>query len=120
MLKPLIPLFCLVVGIVQAQELVKDINAVRGGQLFSNADFSQICKPCGGFIYFAGRDKDHGRELWRTDGTADGTIRLTDIRGGTLDGLRPEVPFDGACLNGYFYVGDFGLTKSDGSPSGTT
>jgi ELWxxDGT repeat protein len=121
MLRPLLPLLCLVVGISQAQELVKDINPLKGGQVASTTDFAQLCIPCGGFVYFPARDKEHGRELWRTDGTPAGTIRLTDIKPGSEDGLRQEVAIGSvsACLNGHFYYGDAPLTKTDGTPEGT-
>jgi ELWxxDGT repeat protein len=38
-------------------------------------------------LYFAARD-GAGRELWRTDGTAAGTVRLTDINPGEANGIR--------------------------------
>ncbi len=34
-------------------------------------------------LYFAATDPEHGRELWRTDGTASGTEFVTDIDPGT-------------------------------------
>ena len=44
----------------------------------------------GGILYFVANDGTHGRELWRTDGTAGGTVRLTDV---------PTLPFDApGCL----------------------
>ena len=30
-------------------------------------------------LYFSAEDQFHGRELWKTDGTADGTIMVKDI-----------------------------------------
>ncbi|BBK41659.1 hypothetical protein STVA_16790 [Allostella vacuolata] len=35
-----------------------------------------------GVVYFAADDGAHGRELWRSDGSADGTWILADIRAG--------------------------------------
>lgn len=32
-----------------------------------------------GEVYFAATSEEFGRELWKTDGTPDGTVRLTDI-----------------------------------------
>lgn len=48
---------------------------------------AQRITPIGEVAYFAGRDATHGEELWRTDGTAAGTWRVTDLwpgRGGSL------------------------------------
>src|SRR5262245_39736927 len=33
----------------------------------------------GGFVYFPATDEIAGRELWRTDGTPQGTSRLADV-----------------------------------------
>ncbi|MCC9606606.1 hypothetical protein LOC68_17020 [Blastopirellula sp. JC732] len=35
-----------------------------------------------GKAYFRGFDRDHGFQLWLTDGTAEGTVRVTDVPGG--------------------------------------
>ncbi len=44
-----------------------------------------------GVLYFVATDPGHGRELWRSDGTAAGTWRVSDVRPGPLgsfpDGL---------------------------------
>lgn len=78
----------------------------------------------GNIIYFAGYDASNGVQLWKTDGTAPGTIRLTSAQSTTKGSF-------GVCyltaLNGriYFSAGDalsgFGneLWTSDGTPAGT-
>ncbi|MCC9606605.1 hypothetical protein LOC68_17025 [Blastopirellula sp. JC732] len=33
----------------------------------------------GDALFFTGYDVDHGLELWKTDGTAEGTVRITDL-----------------------------------------
>ena len=35
-----------------------------------------------GAVYFAGSDTAHGSELWKTDGTPAGTVRVTDLNPG--------------------------------------
>src|SRR5690349_88979 len=59
----------------QAQ-LVTDINtAPRDGNPTALFD-------AGDYVYFSADDGSSGRELYRTDGTAAGTIRLLDIFAG--------------------------------------
>src|SRR5262249_56461077 len=38
----------------------------------------------GGLLYFSADDGEHGRELWVSDGTTDGTQLVADIRPGPL------------------------------------
>lgn len=108
--------FLLLCGLANAQELVKDINPAPESQIASETDFSVRCKPCGNYIYFIGRDKDHGQQLWRTDGTPEGTLRITgdanEFGGATLNAF----PLSTTCLNDVFYVGYAGLWKTSGVP----
>ncbi len=50
--------------------------------------FTDIYKTrlLGGILYFSGKDAAHGLELWRSDGTAAGTWRLTDVCPGPCSG----------------------------------
>lgn len=57
----------------------------------------------GAAVYFAASDPDHGAELWRSDGTPDGTFRLTDIcpgpcssEPGFLEVFRGQIYFSAA------------------------
>lgn len=71
----------------------------------------------GGLFFFVPwHDDDYGRELWVSDGTTAGTMRLTDINPGPSD----SSPHDLTDVNGilYFVVGT-NVWKSDGTPSGT-
>src|SRR4051812_39892348 len=77
----------------------------------------------GGTTYFAAADSSdvglHGIELWKTDGTTDGTMLVKDIRLGTA-GSNPQ---DLTNVNGtLFFRADDGsgrvLWKSDGSADG--
>src|SRR6185369_9240828 len=81
-----------------------------------------------GVLYFAADDGVHGRELWKTDGTAPGTVLVKDIYPGSDsngNGLWSN-PSNLTSVNGnlYFvaYDGVHGteLWKSDGTPGGTT
>ncbi len=55
--------------------LVKDINLV-GNQISGPGGFVDV----NGTLFFAAADASHGTELWKTDGTAAGTKRLTDFK----------------------------------------
>src|SRR4029453_12313691 len=58
-------------------ELLKNVNAS------TEASNPGQITLVGDTIFFAAREDDHGRELWKTDGTAAGTAFVKDIRPGT-------------------------------------
>ena len=74
-------------------------------------------------ILFVARDFDHGRELWRTDGTESGTFQLQDIvsndDGNVMLG-GPDTIINGVA---YFTAGENvaypDLWRTDGSVAGT-
>jgi ELWxxDGT repeat protein len=75
----------------------------------------------GGTLFFSAYDDAAGRELWKSDWTAAGTIRVKDIEPGPIT----SSPTDLVDVNGtlFFAAGDdtagFELWKSDGTESGT-
>ena len=71
--------------------------------------------------YFVARDPVHGKELWKTDGTAKGTVLVKDIYEGVLSS-DPQNLF--AYKGHIFFTANDGilgqeLYKSDGTPEGT-
>jgi ELWxxDGT repeat protein len=75
-----------------------------------------------GITYFSASDPQHGGELWRTDGTAQGTYRLTDLCPGSCDsGASPLAFLSGSLL---FVSGDGDrqgeLWRTDGVPGHET
>ena len=84
----------------------------------SPTDFVHV----GSTTFFAAEDATYGRELWKTDGTAQGTSLVKDIRPGSASSDPGEL----VDLNGaLFFVADDGvngkeLWKSDGTPEGTS
>ncbi|HYH45874.1 MAG TPA: hypothetical protein VEG34_09315, partial [Thermoanaerobaculia bacterium] len=76
-----------------------------------------------GRFYFVANDILHGFELWRSDGTPEGTVRVSDF--GYFEALAGLAPFDVAEVGGkvLFRASD-GLTgvrlwMSDGTPEST-
>lgn len=106
-------------------ELVFDAatEATRPGN--PNLVIPPLFVELGGALLFAQDDGIHGTELWRTDGTALGTYRLTDLCPGRCDGvlfggLRPAEAAGGLL----FFAGDDGvheleLWATDGTAAGT-
>ncbi|NJO86932.1 MAG: hypothetical protein HC821_02500, partial [Lewinella sp.] len=72
-------------------------------------------------LLFKARNNVNGLELWTTDGTAEGTLQVSDIQPGSGNGT----PFDLLVANGLLYFtandGTNGseLWTSDGTASGT-
>lgn len=74
-----------------------------------------------GAVYFAGRDAGHGQELWRSDGTPQGTKLLKDLNPGKGSSFPVHLVTAGDKL--FFFASDleggFRLWKSDGTAEGT-
>ncbi len=100
--------------------LLKDINPGATDSIVSSFDKRLVAS--GGFVYFPADDGTNGEELWRTDGTTDGTVLVKDIMPGA-DGS--ELVFRLAeDVNGtLFFVANDGsgqtIWKSDGTAAGT-
>ncbi|WP_342190409.1 hypothetical protein Pla52nx_003010 [Stieleria varia] len=98
-----------------AIDLFADINQ------FGQSSFASDMVELNGDIYFAADDGISGTELWRSDGTAEGTVRIVDILPG-LDGSAPsELTVVG---NEVFFTAldeldEVDLWKTDGTESGT-
>ncbi|HYO65914.1 MAG TPA: hypothetical protein VEU33_07525, partial [Archangium sp.] len=75
----------------------------------------------GGVAFFANHTDGHGGELWRTDGTREGTRLVRDIFPGTgTSNLSNLVALDGRLFfKAQDYYGQYALWSSDGTPEGT-
>lgn len=75
----------------------------------------------GGNAYFGAYDREHGRELWKTDGTPAGTILLADINPGPGGGLWSDPVVANGLLLFVAYDPEHGreLWKTDGTANGT-
>jgi ELWxxDGT repeat protein len=102
---------------------VKDINPGAGASSFSfdeEASFA-VFKDA---LYFAANDGVTGTELWKTDGTEAGTVRVKDIAPGPGSGLRGYPILFTVSNNALYFVANDGVTgtelwKTDGTEAGT-
>ncbi len=98
-------------------------------QLVQLADFGGVSDlylsggmaPLGDWVIFVGFDSRHGREVWRTDGTPEGTGLLKDISEGPASSrVNSFVEWQGEL----YFAADDGrcgkeLWKTNGTPDGT-
>jgi ELWxxDGT repeat protein len=107
-----------------AAELVADINTVGG-----SSDPTAFVEH-GGIVYFQASDAQHGIELWRTDGTPQGTHLVKDLTPGPESSFPSSLTTVGDTL--YFTTGSLrhddsggwqpsvsALWKTDGTEAGT-
>jgi ELWxxDGT repeat protein len=95
--------------------LVVEINSS------SNGSNPRYLTAVGDTLFFVANDGSNGRELWKSDGTADGTVRIADINPGGSSSSPSSLAAVGNTL---FFVADDGssgreLWKSDGTAAGT-
>jgi ELWxxDGT repeat protein len=96
-------------------ELVKDIVSGAGGS--NPAEFVAI----GEQTFFVATTANEGKELWKTDGTPEGTMLVKDIYPGTTGSSPSDLTAVGGTL---FFIANDGVTgrelwKSDGTSNGT-
>ncbi|NMO19769.1 HYR domain-containing protein [Pyxidicoccus fallax] len=97
--------------------LVKDIWP---GSLGGLEGYGEPLARVGDVIYFAARDGSGAQELWKSDGTEAGTVRVKDIRPGVGGSYPRSFMTVGGTL--YFLAEDSAgqeLWKSDGTEAGT-
>ncbi len=95
---------------------------VRRRSCRAHSSIRSTLTGAGDTLYFSAYGYPSGYQLWKTDGTAAGTVRLTDLHPGTTQGGVPRIL---AVLGDTVYVSaDDGITgeelwKSDGTEAGT-
>ena len=108
--------------------LLKDINpgvagSNPGGPVTGNNNFNIV----GNVAYFTADDGINGKELWKTDGTAGGTVLVKDITPGIAGSSinLPQNGFNANIGNTLFFtavdaVNGLELWKTDGTSGGTS
>ena len=80
-------------GTVAGTRLVKTLSLPRTDSGFL---LEPLLTPAGDTLFFRADDGVHGFELWKTDGTEEGTVRVEDIAPGAANAHPSElVAFDG-------------------------
>jgi len=106
-------------GTAAGTVLLKDINP-GAADSYNTFDWFRMTVS-NGIAYFPALDAESGIELWKTDGTTDGTARVKDICPGTCS----SQPLDLVDVNGtlYFSASEPAtgreLWRSDGTADGT-
>lgn len=108
-------------GTAAGTRLLKEINPSAGG-METNPNVDEIrFHQLGDIVLFSANDGTNGKELWRTDGTTEGTQRVRSVSAGS-GALTPQ---NFVVLDGVLYYkyddGDTGaeLWRSDGTDEGT-
>jgi ELWxxDGT repeat protein len=98
---------------------------VAGGVLsFVGGTMEACITPVGNELFFFGTTLQFGRELWKTDGTQQGTVMVADIAPGAESGIEWARGMYAWNNEVYFAAssgirGESGLWKSDGTAAGT-
>jgi uncharacterized delta-60 repeat protein len=107
-------------GTEEGTVMVKNINPT---EMWGGSSYPEGLTELNGELIFVAEDGVHSTELWKTDGTEEGTVLLKDINvGGTWDGSYPSnlTKFN----NEIYFSADNGtngteLWKTDGTSGGT-
>ena len=67
-----------------------------------NSNYDQSWPASEDYVYFIGSNEEIGKEVWRTDGTAEGTVPLADIKKGASSSYPRGLTMVGNTV--YFYA----------------
>jgi ELWxxDGT repeat protein len=100
---------------------VKDIQPGAASSIADSGLARTFAAPPGGPLFFAADDGVDGEELWKSDGTADGTVMVKDLTSNLIGSFPRSLTVVGSRV---FFVADDGphgreLWVSDGTADGT-
>jgi ELWxxDGT repeat protein len=108
-------------GTADGTYMVKDIYPGGSSPSAPYQSFPLDLTVVNGQLYFSAADANHGRELWTSDGTSDGTVLVRDIAADTASAWPQLLVAVGDTL--YFTANDgtngYELWRSDGTEDGT-
>jgi ELWxxDGT repeat protein len=107
-------------GTAAGTSLVKDVNT--GTDAFGNplSSYPRYLTNVNGTLFFQANDGTHGTELWKSNGTAAGTVLVADIKPGT--GSSYPAHITDVAGTAFFTVNlgqAFQLWESNGTSAGT-
>lgn len=106
-------------GTANGTVMVKDINPglSSGAGFFADKDMAAL----GGMLLFVADDGQHGPQLWKSDGTSNGTVMVKNIS--YTSSVNGFSAYPNNFVMGdnevFFTITGKGLYKTDGSTSGT-
>jgi len=113
-------------GTATGTVMVKDINPnTNANEVNSHSLYARYFTNFNDTLYFSANDSVHGSELWKSDGTTNGTVLVSDI----TSGIAGSYPFSFFAFNNKLYFTTVlsngnntltGLWKTDGTTSGTS
>jgi ELWxxDGT repeat protein len=104
------------------------VKVIKPDGPYYSSDNFRFLASVGNFLYFQSDDNVHGTELWKTDGTPNGTAMLRDINPGSdFDSSFWESLAAPEMENSFFfapptvgaYLEDMGLWKTNGTSAST-
>lgn len=109
-------------GYLRKYDLMTGADTLLKDGFAAIVGMAEKASQANGLFYFFANDQTHGFELWKSDGTAAGTVMVRDLAPGG-DSFHPSyvaimngVAYFGASLDG---GGGTALYRSDGTAAGT-
>lgn len=102
-----------------------DDGGVEHTETWTNSSDPHTLAAAGGTFYFSARDEAHGHELWKSNGTAAGTVLVKDVYPGPASGAYTYGVGAGAMVGTTLYFSGYDqdhgseLWSSDGTAAGT-